>query len=64
MPPVGNARLDHAAKVKIQTMLRALYNHWLAQGVPDRLAATIKSNSGSRAASRSGHQPSTDRGIY
>ena len=32
MPLTGNARLDRAARHKIKVLLRALYNHWLAQG--------------------------------
>ena len=55
MPLTGNARLDRAARHKIKVLLRALYNHWLAQGVPERVLATVRNTDASRQASRSGH---------
>ena len=48
MPLNENARLDRAARHKIKVLLRALYNHWLAQGVPERRAGHNQTH---------GHQP-------
>jgi hypothetical protein len=42
MPLTGNARLSRAAREKIKALLRGLYNHWLAQGIPERLSVTIR----------------------
>jgi hypothetical protein len=64
MPPGGNARLTHAARHKIEVLLRTLYNHWLAQGVPERTIATIRNADVSGSTSRSGHQPTADRGVH
>ena len=55
MPLNENARLDRAARHKIKVLLRALYNHWLAQGVPERVLATIRHTDTNRQTSRSGH---------
>jgi hypothetical protein len=61
MPLTGNARLDRAAREKIKALLRGLYNHWLAQGIPERLAVTVRIGEPSKG---SRHQPATDRGIH
>jgi hypothetical protein len=62
MPLTGNVRLDRAARDKIKALLRGLYNHWLAQGIPERLAVTVR-KVGGEPAGRSRHQPAADRGV-
>ena len=61
MPLTGNARLDRTAREKIKALLRGLYNYWLAQGIPERLAVTVRSG---EPPAESRHQPATDRGIH
>jgi hypothetical protein len=64
MPQGGNARLDRAMRHRIKVLLRALYNHWVAQDVPERVLATVRSADANQPLARSGHQPTTDRGIH
>lgn len=63
MPLAGNARLDHAVRKKIKALLRGLYNHWLAQPVPERVTVAVRKPDGDSTA-RSRHQPTADRGVH
>ena len=63
MPLAGKARLDRAARDKIKQLLRALYHHWLAHPVPERLTVPLK-HSGGEPAGRSGQQPAADRRVH